>query len=198
MGKVFISIPAFEMAWKKFNEEFSDLSNLWIRLVPFIHKSTMMRFKSAGPGWAKLAPSTIIRRINRGTWPVTAGTNTAKSGVGGKRGEKRRAYTAAASAGSSQPILQEYGPLRSSVMMRNAGAGGGHIEQLNKRSLIYGTYLAKAAVLQGDLDRWIPGADRRAYGHMPPRPFLFFDDADIQTVTEEAQQYVLERIEANL
>jgi phage gpG-like protein len=142
-----------------------DLKPLWDRLIPLLHNRTMSRFALAGPGWAQLAPSTIAGRIREGTY---------RTGVGG-----------------DQPILQREGDLRRSLMAMNLGGDAQHIEVKLPLTLIYGTNMKKAIYLQGDLDAWQPGAGGSAYAtKLPPRPFLYLDDTDIETILTQCVGYL--------
>ena len=151
--------------FKELSKDLTDLSLFWDMVIPLIHNMTMGKFASAGPGWAPLAPSTIAMRIREGTWRV---------GVS-----------------SDQPILQREGDLRRSVMAKMSGGGANHIALKRKMSLTYGTNLKKAVYLQGDLEKWIPGASGSAYSEkLPPRPFLFFEDNDAEDILRQGVTYL--------
>ncbi len=129
---------------RKVAEEVEDFTPFFNSVIPLIHNQTMSRFGSGGPGWVPLSPSTIASRIRKGTWRV---------GVG-----------------SDQPILQEEGDLRRSVMMMDAGAGVDHVEIVTPHKLVYGTNMKKAKYLQGDV------TGKMKAKKIPPRPFLYFDN----------------------
>lgn len=151
--------------FSKMKHRIHDLSPFWNMIVPIIHNMTMKRFASGGPGWVELAPATIKKRIAESTWRI---------GVG-----------------KDQPILQRHGDLRRSVMAMDSGASSKHFEIIKPRSLTYGTRMKKGIYLQGDLDKWIPGAPRSAYSiRLAPRPFLFFEDSDAEAILEMGVVYL--------
>ena len=134
-----------------------DLKPYWERVMPLIHNSTMRHFAEGGPGWAPLAPKTVAQRIREHSWRVGVGRD--------------------------QPILQRYGYLRNSLIMKG---GGQHKEGMTQTSMYYGTGLKKAIYLQGNVEDWIPFAPREAYStRLAPRPFLFIDDADAEAILDQ-------------
>ena len=118
----------------------------------------MERFAKGGPGWAPLSEATIAIREARGT---------IRPGVEG-----------------DQPILQEEGDLRRSVMASAMGGGENHIEIITADRLTYGTNLKKAPRLQaGDPSK-----------NLPARPFLFIDNETRDAVLYDAETYLRGKI----
>jgi len=156
-----------------------NLKPFFLTLIPVLHTSIITNFRMAGrpAKWASLSPMTIATRRREKTWPGRGGT---------------------------QPILQARGQLVQSI---------GSVQYISSHSLEYGTNLLKASALQfgrkvvtgiahigATIRRTKMGktvsvkahTKKVRFGEIPARPFILFQDSDIERIVSYASAYAYE------
>ena len=116
---------------------------------------TAKRFRDGGQAphrWPALADATIQARIRRGTWP---------------------------GAGGSQPILQELGNLRDSLVKE--GLPGSYVRSFGKDQVEFGTTDARANILQ-------KGSQRM---NLPSRPMLYWSKKEVDAISSFALSFIV-------